>query len=607
MCGVAVLCLSRDVSSVDRSAFHAALASLEPRGPDESRGLEVERCLIGSARLRLWNEGAATQPWSRDRVIAVFNGELFNLDELRQRLGSPHASELEVLVLGVTAHGVEFLNDIDGQFAGVIVDQSRDRALFFRDRWGQVPLYLGCEAGVTAGASTAAAVRMMLGHRRGVVDSAGIVETACWWAPVAPTSSWQGVEQVPPGSFVYVERGSVTARGRWVPAPLPTSERALETTVDTADLSNRLNASVRLRSRTSGTPLTVALSGGVDSFLVATSAASLGLKHTFGLVSREGSLEHAHQQLIGNRLGLSHEAVVLHPRRVLESFEGALRKIGTPLVRLAPIGMSILADEVSRAGFRVCLTGEGADEMFAGYDSFRILAASRGEYEGKSWAEFGTGEFDAANRAGPLYWRFAADNRAGPLDSRINAGRFLTRFLRFDPSGLLAKQESRAVNSSSDVIAALESHRRAEIDTLLSSYLLTVQSDHAWAASAVECRFPWLGSHVTDLALRVSAKSMIEASSGKLPIRALGAEKAEELGLDPAMFSKRAFRVDLSHLMADPRVFDGFMEYCRACPDELLDVEGVLGVMDACRERARWPEPQSMLVTLAATFGVLCN
>lgn len=563
--------------------------------------------MIGSARLRLWDEGDAKQPWSDGVNTAVFNGELFNLPELQKTLGMLGASEIEVLVVGLTRLGPSFLNMVDGQFAGAMISNNDQSWVLFRDRWGQVPLYYFADEVELIVGSTPNVLRAYVGERAWTPDVAGLMETVCWWGPSAPRTAWQGVAQVPAGHVVEIARGVSPRSLKWatsVGGP-DDSDSAQDNLVP--DLARHLERSVATRSRTSGDGIAGSLSGGIDSFLVCAYATGHGLRHTFGLVSRFGNEDHVAQTAIARGLGVTHSVVELTPSRIASAFESEVRSIGVPLVRLGPVAMGMLAREVSTQGFRVCLTGEGADELFGGYDSFRLLASFMGMFPGVPWEAFGSAEFDAGRSAGAAYWKFASENAAGPLAARASLARLTTRYTTFPSASIVSEQESRALALLGDGADTLENLRQAEIDRLLACYLLPVQSDHAWANHAVEARFPWLSSEVANLALRTPVRRLIEPARGKIPIRQLGGQLVEQLGLPSVDFSKRAFRTELSSLMADPAAAQVITDLCRRCPASMIDVPAVLQLMEACAQRRRWSESQSMLVILTASLGVLCG
>ncbi len=616
MCGIAVI-LPRPGRAVEPTDPAALAAALARRGPDVTGRWRSPVAGMWASRLILWDEGRAEQPAEIDGVVGCFNGELFNLDALRARLGRPGASEIEVLCAGVNRWGPAFLSGIDGQFAGVVVQVADGRAVAFRDRFGICPLYVTETPAGTAIASDLQALAAITPGPRPSIDLPGLAAAVAEWAAPPPSTPWVGVRQLLPGQALHVEGGRVVATTEWAATPAdglavsrswagdgPPSAAELD------ELEAAVRGAVRSRTRSVGR-LAVSVSGGVDSTVIGALAAEAGVRRSFGLVVDGDDRLTAWQQTVADAVGLEHTVHVLRPADLLADLVDFVATRRVPLVRLGPVGMTGLAGTVRRAGITAVLCGEGADELFGGYDSARVLAARDGSFGPPAqlnWGEFGAPEF-AAER-GPAwaaaYWRSLIG--LGTSTPTRRSGILAAHAALFGPELSRAMEHHWAMPPPAAAGPAADARRDADLGTLLAGYLLTVQGDHAWMEEGVEQRPPWLADDVARWALSRPVRRLVAIGEGKVPVRdVLRRLTAHHPALTTANVPKEAFRVDASVLLGDAAVWASFTELIAACPGELLDVPAVLARAAACRAAGRCSEAESMILVLGASLGVLAG
>ena len=611
MCGIAVALRQPGVDGppVDEAALHAAL---HRRGPDAFASWTSDESwssggiAVWASRLVLWDEGNADQPYvSNDGLVAVFNGELFNLHTLCTSMGMEGASEVEVLTRGIREHGLAFLSRIDGQFAGVVIDQRTGRTTAFRDRFGICPLYYAVNERGCVLASDLQAVAALDAGLDVEWSAAGMAEVLCEWAAVAPSSPWTAIRQIGPGVAVCIERDGSLRESTWATPWRPQPDRSASTPA----LTEAIRRSVRDRTRSVGA-IAVSLSGGIDSTIVAALATEVGIRRSFGLtLATEPSVERQ-QRAIVDILELEHDVLELQPADVFRDFVEFVSTRRVPMVRLGPIGMMGLARFVRGHGCTSILCGEGADELFCGYDSYRVLAARDGQFGAVGqidWTEFGAPEFGAGR--GPAfhaaYWRSLVDLDANRSLHRRSIVAPLQSFLGPALHGHVARRLGIEPERSAGR-SPIEQRRHDDLVGLLPAYLLTVQGDHAWMEQAVEQRPPWLANDVAELALTGQASGYLSPSQGKLPVRAV----LRELSRDHPRLAefdadKAAFRVDCSLFLADPGTWDAVVAAIGACPTEWIDVPAVLQRATACARARRCSEQESMLLLFAASLGIL--
>ena len=614
-----------DTASDRAARMRVVEQGLARRGPDEIAWSHTAEAIVASARLVHWEEGAATQPFiDPDGGFGVFNGELFNLMELQERVARPGASEIEVLVAGLRREGNDFFAAIDGQFAAVLRPGSDASFLAVRDRFGIAPLYVAEVEGGVALASNLQSLTALAGLET-ALSVPGLRTILATWAPTDGSTAVVGVEQVAPGELVVVAADGTSRREPWASAPVSPAPDAMAESRRLADaaaaldieLETALRASVRCRIR-STTPVSCLVSGGIDSTIIAALAADLGVRSGVAL-ALEGDDGHdgvaARQRRVADAVGLDLLQHTLTPAETVEVFEHYVATRRVPLVRLGPVGMTALARRARHEGCRAVLSGEGADELFAGYDSYRILAARSGllgPVADLDWSAFGEPEFDADRgpRWARSYWRSLVRLTGGTPTSRADLLRPVAGLLAPDlftqSLALEVPMPGTPAPLPSDPAAALYRRREEDVRDLLGAYLLTIQGDHAWMEEAVELRPPYLARGVADLALSRSPADFVDVSGGKRPIRRLLARLATDrpalAGLD---FAKAAFRVDVRFLLRDPIAFDRLTDHVTAAPPTLLDVDGVLDRAAACRRAGTCSEAESMLFTFAASLGVL--
>lgn len=639
MCGFAVVIGPQAVrAALSAPGWDSRVAVVERaltrRGPDELAWRHTDEAIVASSRLIHWEEGDATQPFTDEAGgFGVFNGELFNLPELQERLGRRGASEIEVLVLGLRAEGPGFFAAIDGQFAAVLRADARAPYVAVRDRFGICPLYVSRVPGGVALASNLESL-MALADGQWPLSVDGLRGVLATWAPTDGRTAFTGISQVAPGELVVADPDGSSRREDWGAAAFSTrpavasgvgtdascddalgSGRAASTAghptdpdVLAAQLETTLRESVAARMR-STTPVACLISGGIDSTIIATLAARAGARTGVGLVLEGDEVVGERQRQVARAAGLDLLQHTLTPSETVETLQWYVETRRVPLVRLGPVGMTALARRARREGIRAVLSGEGADELFAGYDSYRILAARAGllgPVEELDFGAFGEPEFDAER--GPRwargYWRALV---------RLSSGTPTGRGDLLKPvAGMLAPEVVTAPDATTETPAAstdddpLLARRDDDLRDLLGAYLLTVQGDHAWLEEAVELRPPYLSQGVAALALSHSPADFVTVGAGKQPVRRLLARLAAD---NPALaeldFAKAAFRVDVRFVLRDPAAFDALVRLMSTAPRDLVDTDAVLERASACRRVGTCSEAESMLFTFTASLGVL--
>ncbi|RWA66603.1 asparagine synthase (glutamine-hydrolyzing) [Mesorhizobium sp.] len=532
MCGIAgILALNATAEPPSREALLRMAGALAQRGPDERGLYRDRRAGLAHTRLSVVDPQYGQQPLTDAGGLTwiVFNGEIFNYLELRDRLiALGHRfrtrSDTEVVLHAYQQWGYAAFGRMNGQWALAIWDSTAGRLVLSRDRYGICPLHLCEHDGRLFFASEVKAIFAAEAAIPRALDPAGIDQTFTLWTVVAPQSVFQGIRELPPGHVRVYENGAAGEHTFWQPRfpEIPGRDRfsgSLDEAVEEVSLA--LEAATALRIVQADVPVGCYLSGGLDSSLVAALGRRFasGRFQTFSLRFADADYDESRfQRVVAARIGSEHHELVVSRSDIAAVFPEVIRHTERPILRTAPAPLFLLSGLVRNHGVKVVLTGEGADEMFAGYDLFR---------EGKVRRFWG--RQPASTRRARLLERLYPYLSRSPARQQALARQFFGRNIhahampgfahdtRWRTTGAIKRlfcPGMRAVSESRDAVSELLStlpnefprwsplaqDQYLEIRTLMSGYLLSSQGDRMLMAHSVEGRFPFLDDNVVALA-----------------------------------------------------------------------------------------------------------
>jgi asparagine synthase (glutamine-hydrolysing) len=546
MCGICGIVTNG--APPDLNVLKKMMGRLEHRGPDGYGYYRDDHAALGHTRLAIIDTAGGAQPLCNetDTLWVTFNGEIFNYVELRdelQRLGHRFrtASDTEVIVHAWEEWSEDCFTRFNGQWALALWDSREQKLILSRDRLGVRPLFY---TRVPHGLLFASEVKALFADPAvdRAFDPVGLDQTFSYWSTVAPRTVFRGVEQLEPGYVAVLDRTGFRKAPYWrISFPEQGREPNQDTEENTAALRERLVEAARLRFLRSDVPVGAYLSGGLDSSITAAviSRYTDAPLHTFSLRFADQEFDEGdYQKQMSAALGTQHVDVVVSPSDIVDVFPQVIRHTETPIVRAAPAPLFLLSKLVSENGYKVVVTGEGADEMLAGYDIFREARVRM------FWAR----DPDSTKRSRALEllypWMARSPGKA-PAFARSFFGRnlnpddpALSHRPRWDSTAaikLLFGAELRAEIAGSDgedVVAAmppgsedwdpLSRAQWLEMTTLLSGYILSSQGDRMLMANSVEGRFPFLDRDVIEFANALPARHKL-------------------FGLDEKYLLKRAF------------------------------------------------------------------
>ncbi|MEE1754702.1 N-acetylglutaminylglutamine amidotransferase [Streptomyces sp. SP18CS02] len=400
MCG-----LSGEIRFDDRRPDLAAVERmtdrLAPRGPD-GRGIWSQGPVaLGHRRLKiidLSERGAQPMTDNEARLTGVFNGCVYNYQELREELrGLGHrffsSSDTEVVLKAYRQWGTDCVDHFTGMFAFALVEHDTGRVVLARDRLGIKPLYLSQTPGRLRFASTLPAL-LAGGEVDTSLDPVALHQYLSWHATVAtPRTVLTGVRRLAPATVRVVEPdGTYRDHRYWRPSYTRRPEHAGMDAADWRDaVLEALRTAVR-RRMVADVPVGVLLSGGLDSSLIVALLAEQGQRDLatfsvgFEAEGGEEGDEFAYSDLVARRFATEHHQLMVPSDRVSNALEGAIAAMSEPMISHDVVAFHLLSELVSKE-VSVVQSGQGADEVFAGYHWYPAMAEVERAREPQRYAE----------------------------------------------------------------------------------------------------------------------------------------------------------------------------------------------------------------------------
>jgi len=602
VCGIAGLA-RRDGPPPSVPVLERMAAALYHRGPDGYGLYTGTRVGLAHARLSIIDVEGGAQPLTNEdgAIVVVFNGEIYNYVELRSELRSlghrfRTSSDTEVLVHGWEEWGEEMLHRLNGQWAFALYDR-RDGSLFLaRDRFGIQPLFYAQRGGDLIFASEVKAL-LASGEVDARLDARGLDEVFTFWGAVAPRTVFEGVAQLEPGSCARWRNGELRLRYYYDLEYRPT---AIEPADAIEQLDALMRSAVELRMR-ADVPVGGYLSGGLDSSITCSLAAACTPHElrTFSVTFQDPVLdESGFQRELASDIGSVHSVAHIEGDAIARVFPDVVRHAEAPLVRTAPAPLYLLSRLTQANGIRVVLTGEGADEVFLGYDLFKETVVRHFCLRQPSSTRrpmLFDRLYPYLSPTGGEFWRrffLEAGDPADPLFSHLPRMQLTSRIRDFYTTGM------RASLDDFDAAATLRQRLPAdferwtplgraaylELKTLLASYLISSQGERMAMANSVEGRFPFLDHRLFEFAASLPDRSKLRTLHEKdilrrwardvVPKRLANRPKQPYRAPDaPAFFGQNEQEYVAEMLSAEavlkagvfePRAVDGLVRRCRA-------------------------------------------
>ncbi|HKC39036.1 MAG TPA: asparagine synthase (glutamine-hydrolyzing), partial [Gemmatimonadales bacterium] len=532
MCGIAGIARVAPIG-VSPEVLARMAGALRHRGPDGYGFYASPRVGLAHVRLSIIDLARGAQPLGNEdgQIWIVYNGEVYNYRELRPVLEAHgHVfstdSDTEVLVHAYEQWGPAMLGRLNGQFAFAIYDRRDESVFLARDRFGVRPLFYAQQPGRagTGGAlyfASEAKALFATGEVDAAPDYAGIDEVFTLWAARPPRTPFRGVSSLEPGSWAVWKDGVLRVR-RYYDLEYP--EAGEESPDAVAQLDDLMRTGVDLRMR-ADVPVGGYLSGGLDSSITCAlaTASSPYQVRTFSVTFDDPRFdESGYQRAVAAHIHSQHAVQSIGGTAVAEVFPDVVWHAETPLVRSAPAPMYLLSRLTRDAGIKVVLTGEGADELFLGYDLFKETVVR--EFclrQPKSTRRLRLFDrlYPYLGGGGEFWSRFflQAGFPDDPLFSHLPRIRLTSRIKDFyapamrDALGGWSAEAALRDSLPPEFKRWSRLNRAAylEMVTLLSPYLLSSQGDRMGMAHGIEGRFPFLDHRLFEFAAALPERSKL--------------------------------------------------------------------------------------------------
>ncbi len=531
MCGIAGF-LHFDGRPADPAILRRMAGTLRHRGPDDTGGYTSGPAGFSHRRLAIIDAEGGRQPMtSEEGALAItFNGEIFNFVELREDLRRKGhrfrtRSDTEIILALYREYGPDCVTYMNGQWAFAIWDAARRRMFLARDRVGMMPLYYATAGRTFLFGSELKALFAYPGVSR-ELDLRALGQVFTFWFPLAPRTMIRGVSELPPGRFAIVENGRIEVHRYWSidfskgdsagPADAAAERRCTE------ELQYLLQDATRLRLR-ADVPVGAYLSGGLDSSVTAALAQKCVGESlcTFSVAFDDPALDESKFQAdVVGRLGTAHHTIRCSTSQIGGEFPEVIRHTERPVLRAAPVPMFLLSRLVRENGFKVVLTGEGADEFLGGYDIYkeakiRAFWAAQADSRLRSLLLKRLYPYLPGFQQQPVaylrqFFHVSAEDVAAPFFSHLPRWQLTARTHAMFSAEVRRELDARDPREDMTSLlppdfpawSPLSRAQYLESAFLLPGYLLSSQGDRVAMAHSVEARFPFLDHRVLELAMR---------------------------------------------------------------------------------------------------------
>ena len=599
MCGIAGA-FNLDGAAVASESLCGMIRTLGHRGPDDTGFYAGNGVGLAHARLSIIDLAGGKQPMcNEDRSLWItFNGEIFNYLELKQELVSKGhrfatLSDTEVILHLYEEKGEDCVRYMNGQWAFAIWDNYRRLLFLSRDRLGVRPLFYTEANSTFIFGSEIKAIFTHPGVSR-EIDYKGLDEVFTYWCTIPPTTLFRNIHELPPGHSMTVGAGGVTVRQYW-------DNQFEETSSDVApakeqtyadELLELLIDATRIRLR-ADVPVGAYLSGGLDSTFTTAlvrkfTNASL---RTFSVTFDDAGFDESIFQREAVRfLDTEHQEIPCSKDQIGEIFPEVIWHTEKPVLRTAPAPLYLLSRLVRNSGYKVVVTGEGADEVLGGYDVFKETKIRR-FWQSQPESQMRPillrrlypylpniqNQNDAYRKA---FFHIHVDTNMQPFFSHIPRWQLTARLKMFFSDAVRAElgtndDYSKIQQQLPQCYMSWDSFCQAqylETKYLLPGYILSSQGDRMAMAHSVEGRFPFLDYRVVEFASRLPASLKMKVLNEKYLLKRCAD------GLIPSAVAKRH-----KQPYRAPEACSFLQPSAREYMDELLSPEQIRrdGIFDA--------------------------
>lgn len=545
MCGIAGIINLKDPIPISTNSIGMMASCLRHRGPNEA-GIYIDDWAgIAQTRLSIIDLFGGTQPIHNETktLWIVFNGEVYNYIELRRNLvGAGHKfytlSDTEVILHLYEDEKENCLNKLNGQFAFAIWNSVTKEMFIGRDRVGKKPLFYTTHDDQFFFASEIKAIFSNSKIDR-AMDFISLNQVFTFWTTLPGRTIFKDVKELPAGSYIKLKDNRITITQYWDFGFSKPNKDINYTIDDIAWFSKELLLdAIKIRLR-ADVPVGCYLSGGLDSSGI-TALVNKNFNNelrTFGIRFEEEAYDEGiYQKEMVTNLNINHSEIYASNKKIGELLPEVIWYSEIPLLRLSPVPLFMLSKLVNQNGFRVVLTGEGADEVFGGYNIFKetLIRAF--------WAKFPNSNFrprllerlypyifkDPKSRANlKSFFKLGIDKPDDPFFSHIVRWQNTSRIKRFFSEDISNEYQNydpyldlkEKLPQEFPKWDALSKAQYLEMKIFMSNYLLSSQGDRVAMAHSLEIRMPYLDYRLIEFMGKVPSYLKIKGLNEKFILK----------------------------------------------------------------------------------------
>ncbi len=527
MCGIAGI-INYQNQEKDISKLESMLRAIRHRGPDDSGIYLSAHASLGNVRLNVFDQASARQPLSdpSGRFWIVFNGQIFNYEDLRAELGIKGyrlntPTDTEVIVQLYSIYGSKCPELLNGEFAFAIWDKKKEELFLARDRTGIRPLFFHNKNGVFTFSSE---IKSLFRNDSIYPEFSpeNLSQVYTFWATITPNTAFKNIYEISPGHYAIYNRNGFKTEKYWsLQFDNINSSLSLSDAIDEFDHLFRDSVELRLRA---DVDVAAYLSGGIDSSATVAYIKDIGQKtiQTFSVGFRDKSFdESSYQDEAVKAFNTQHQSFICSSNDIADIFPKVVWHSEMPLTRTAPAPMYLLSKLVNENNIKVVITGEGSDELLAGYDIFketviRNFWASQPNSVMRPMllkrlypyipqinnAEVNILKFffgyKLENTNNPFYSHLLRWNNSNHIKKHFSS-HFKELLKDYSPLDQLELGLPENFNSWNSLSKA----QWLESTIFMSGYLLSSQGDRMGMANSVEARYPFLDHRIIEFCTKL--------------------------------------------------------------------------------------------------------
>jgi asparagine synthase (glutamine-hydrolysing) len=591
MCGIAGFYQYKDNTDNKINTLRNMLTRIKHRGPDESGIYLSNKIGLGSVRLSIIDLSTGTMPLSNfdESLWIVFNGEIFNYIELKEELINKNHrfktnSDTEVVVHLYEEYGPEFLKKLNGQFAIAIWDKKKQELFLARDRVGIRPLFY-TQVGKSFVFASEMKSLLEFPEVNFKISPKALSQYFTFWTSLSSNTVFENIFEVPPGTYMTININSKTLTNYWkLPIFKPNEYKYTNIETATAKFKTIFTNAVKIRLR-ADVQVAAYLSGGIDSSVTTSFIKKVAPKNlqTFSIGFTEKDYdESAYQNIAAAYFNTQHSSVICSPNNISENFKKAVWHTEAPLLRTAPIPMSLLAKNVKKQNIKVVITGEGADELLGGYNIFKETKIKH------FWAKDPQSKYrplllkklypylpqinNATSNMLKMFFGYKLNATKSPIYSHIlrwhNTSR-ITNYLSSNYKNAICnynpiKEIEKELETKLNGYDYLSKAQWIELKIFMSGYLLSSQGDRMAMENSIEGRYPFLDHRVIEFCMALHPDLKLNSlnekfilkkmMNGKLPKQILNRPKQAYRAPIKSAFISKNLPDNLKKLLSEKQI-----------------------------------------------------